>query len=344
MIERPPEAQPGSRMPSHRSAAVVPLVDLRPEAGSFREDVIAGLSRAVKSLPPKYFYDARGSELFEAICELPEYYPTRTEIALMLEHGPAMARLPGPGCAVIEYGSGSGRKTRILLEAVAPVAYVAIDIAREQLANTAAQIAREFPGVAVTAVCADYSRPLELPEGTVPGSARRVIYFPGSTIGNLSPHEAAEFLVVARRLAGAGGGMLVGVDLKKDSARLNAAYNDESGVTARFNLNLLARINRELGGDFDLSAFRHHAFYNERLGRIEMHLVSLKEQRVRVDSASFSFRGGETIHTENSYKYTVAEFQALARGAGFEPAACWTDADELFAVHYLAAPSRAPAR
>jgi dimethylhistidine N-methyltransferase len=331
-------------MPSHRSAAAaVPLVDLRPEAGSFREDVLAGLSRTAKSLPPKYFYDARGSELFEEICELPEYYPTRTEIALMLERGAAMARLLGPRCALIEYGSGSGRKTRILLEALEPVAYVAIDIAGEQLVRTASRIADDFPGVSVTAVCADYSRPLELPAGAVPAASRRVVYFPGSTIGNLNPPEAAAFLAVARRLAGTGGGMLVGVDLKKDSARLNAAYNDARGVTARFNLNLLARINRELGADFDLSAFRHHAFYNERLGRIEMHLVSLKEQRVRIDGTSFFFRGGETIHTENSYKYTVAEFQALARGAGFEPAACWTDRDALFAVHYLAVPPR-PAR
>jgi len=331
-------------MPHRSAAAAVPLVDLRPEAGSFRDDVIAGLSGAVKSLPPKYFYDARGSELFEAICELPEYYPTRTEIALMIDQGAAMARLPGPRCAVIEFGAGSGRKTRILLEALDPVAYVPIDIAREQLARTAADISREFPGVSVTAVCADYSRPLELPSSAVPASSRRVVYFPGSTIGNLTPPEAVAFLAVARRLAGAGGGMLVGVDLKKDGARLNAAYNDAQGVTARFNLNLLARINRELGADFDLAAFRHHAFYNERLGRVEMHLVSLKAQRVRMDGTSFAFRGGETIHTESSYKYTVAEFQALARRAGFEPVECWTDAGSLFAVHYLAVPARPAAR
>ncbi len=331
-------------MPHRSAAAAVPLVDLRPEAGSFRDDVIAGLSGAVKSLPPKYFYDARGSELFEAICELPEYYPTRTEIALMIDQGAAMARLPGPRCAVIEFGAGSGRKTRILLEALDPVAYVPIDIAREQLARTATDISREFPSVSVTAVCADYSRPLELPPNAVPASARRVVYFPGSTIGNLTPPEAVAFLAVARRLAGARGGMLVGVDLKKDGARLNAAYNDAQGVTARFNLNLLARINRELGANFDLAAFRHHAFYNERLGRVEMHLVSLKAQRVRLDGASFSFRGGETIHTESSYKYTVAEFQALARSAGFEAMECWTDAGSLFSVHYLAVPARPAAR
>jgi dimethylhistidine N-methyltransferase len=325
-------------MPPDPRAAAVSFVDLHPEAESFREEVIAGLARAVKQLPPKYFYDRRGSALFEAICELPEYYPTRTEAALMRERSADFARHLGPRCAVIEYGSGSGRKTRILLEAVRPVAYVPIDIARDQLKETAARIAGEFPGLAVTAVCADYSRPLVLPQGAVPGTARRVVYFPGSTIGNLTVPEAAGFLANARRLAGPGGGMLVGVDLKKDKARLNAAYNDSRGITARFNLNLLARINRELGADFDLSAFRHHAFYNELLGRVEMHLVSLKAQRVKLDRASFAFRGGETIHTENSYKYSVAEFQSLARSAGFDPAECWTDPERLFAVHYLAVP------
>jgi dimethylhistidine N-methyltransferase len=325
-------------MPLDRRRAAVSFIDLHHGTESFREDVIAGLSRAVKELPPKYFYDQQGSELFELICELPEYYPTRTEMSLMREQGAAIARHLGARCALIEYGSGSGRKTRILLEALHPAAYVPIDIACEQLGMTAVQIAAEFPRVAVTAVCADYSRPLELPPGALPRSARRIIYFPGSTIGNLTVPEAAALLAIARRLAGPGGGMLVGVDLKKDGARLNAAYNDARGITARFNLNLLARINRELGADFDLSAFRHHAFYNERLGRVEMHLVSLKEQRVRLDGASFFFRGGETVHTENSYKYNVAEFQSLARSAGFEPVRCWSDREQLFAVHYLAVP------
>ena len=319
-------------------AAAVSFVDLHPEAEDFRAEVLAGLARAVKELPPKYFYDRRGSELFEAICELPEYYPTRTEAALMRDRSADIARHLGAPCAVIEFGSGSGRKTRILLEAVRPAAYVPIDIARDQLKATAARIAGEFPGLAVTAVCADYSRPFELPQGAIPGSARRVVYFPGSTIGNLTVPEAARFLAHARRLAGPGGGMLVGVDLKKDKARINAAYNDARGITARFNLNLLARINRELGADFDLSAFRHHAFYNELLGRVEMHLVSLKDQRVTLGPASFVFRGGETIHTENSYKYSITEFQSLARSAGFEPVECWTDAERLFAVHYLAVP------
>ena len=321
-----------------RSAAAPAFVDLHPDANSFLEEVTAGLSRPLKELPPKYFYDERGSELFEAICGLPEYYLTRAELELMRDHAGEMARHLGPGCAVIEYGSGSGRKTRLLLKALAPVAYVPIDIAREQLEVTAAEIAHEFPGVAVTAVCADYSRSFRLPQLAGPRARRRVVYFPGSTIGNLSQPEAAGFLANARRLVGPGGGMLVGVDLKKDAARLNAAYNDARGITAAFNLNLLARINRELDADFDLASFRHHAFYNGTLGRIEMHLVSLADQRVRVGRAGFGFRGGETIHTENSYKYSVDEFRALARGAGFDPGRCWTDRGRQFAVHWLAVP------
>jgi dimethylhistidine N-methyltransferase len=314
------------------------LHDRRPGAGSFLGDVIAGLSRPLKSLPPKYFYDARGSRLFDAICDTPEYYPTRTESALMTVRAGAMARRLGPRCAVIEYGSGSGRKTRILLEALDPVAYVPIDIARGQLKATAAAIAREFPRLAVVAVCADYSRPLALPELDPLRARRRMIYFPGSTIGNLTPPEAAAFLSNARRVVGPGGAMLVGVDLKKDAALLNAAYNDKRGITARFNLNLLRRINRELGANFDLAAFRHQAFYHAARGRIEMHLLSLKDQRVRIRGRAFSFRAGETIHTENSCKYSVDEFRRLARDAGFEPAACWTDPKRLFAVHYLAVP------
>ena len=312
--------------------------DRLPDAGSFLGDVLAGLSRPRKELPPKYFYDERGSELFEAICEAPEYYLTRAETALMVARAGEMARRLGPRCAVIEYGSGSGRKTRILVRALKPVAYVPIDIAREQLQATAAGLASEFPGVAVMAVCADYSRPLALPELAGSGARRRIIYFPGSTIGNLSVPEAAVFLANARRLAGAGGGMLVGVDLKKDAARLNAAYNDARGITAEFNLNLLRRVNRELGANFDLSAFRHHAFYNAAHSRIEMHLLSLKDQRVRIDGRTFHIRAGESIHTENSCKYSVDEFRRLAGSAGFEPAACWTDPEKLFAVHYLTVP------
>jgi dimethylhistidine N-methyltransferase len=330
-------------------ASGVPRIDfhdLRPEPGGFLDDVLDGLSRPQKALPPKYFYDEAGSALFDAICELPEYYPTRTEIAMMRAHARDMAKRLGPQCALIEYGSGSGRKTRILIEALAPVAYLPIDIAAAQLSASSAALARDFPGLAVIAVCADYSRPLVLPDLNGVSARRRVIYFPGSTIGNLTPPEATDFLQNARVVAGPGGGLLIGVDLKKDPARLRAAYDDAQGVTARFNLNLLARINRELDADFDLRAFRHEAFYNAPLGRIEMHLVSEREQQVTVRGRAVRFRPGETIHTENSYKYSIEEFQALARGAGFEPETCWTDAQRLFSVHYLTVPlpgARAPA-
>jgi len=309
--------------------------DRLPDAGSFLHDVVCGLSRPRKELPPKYFYDERGSALFEAICEAPEYYLTRAETSLMTARAGEMARRLGPRCAVIEYGSGSGRKSRILVAALKPVAYVPIDIARDQLRATAAGFAAEFPNLAVVAVCADYSRPLALPELDQFAARRRIIYFPGSTIGNFTVTEAAVFLANARGLAGAGGGMLVGVDLKKDAVRLNAAYNDARGVTAEFNLNLLRRINRELGAGFDVGAFRHHAFYNAARGRVEMHLLSLKEQRVKIGARAIRIRAGESIHTENSCKYSVDEFRRLAIGAGFRPAGFWCDPERLFAVHYL---------
>ncbi len=325
-------------MPPH---ARVSFHDLQPGAGGFRGEVISGLSQPQKALNPKYFYDERGCELFEAICGLPEYYPTRTEMAMMQTHGREMAQRLDPGCALIEYGSGSGRKTRLLIGELKPSVYVPIDIAAAQLRASSMLLAETFPDLNIVAVCADYSRPLELPELERLNACRRAIYFPGSTIGNFTVAEARQFLRHACRLVGTGGAMLVGVDLKKDHAVLHAAYNDAQGVTAAFNLNLLARINRELGADFDLAAFRHHAFYNADAGRIEMHLVSLKDQRVTLGGHVFPFRGGETIHTENSYKYSVAEFQALARSAGFEPDHCWIDPQRLFAVHYLAVPDRA---
>ena len=311
--------------------------DLHPATETFRDDVLNGLTQPRKALPPKYFYDARGSELFEAICDLPEYYPTRTELAMMHASAHDMARLMGPDCLLIEYGAGSGRKTRVLIEALAPVAYVPIDISRTALQQCAAELAAAYPKVNVAAVCADYSRPMNLPviEGITP--QRRVIYFPGSTIGNFTRADALGFLRHAHALAGANGAMLAGVDLKKTPARLHAAYNDAQGVTAAFNLNLLARINRELDGNFDVAAFEHHAFYDETEGRIEMHLRSRREQSVRIAGQTFEFGNAETIHTENSCKYSVEEFQQLARDAGFTPAQCWCDAERLFSVHYLIA-------
>jgi dimethylhistidine N-methyltransferase len=313
--------------------------DLKPRTDSLLEDVLAGFTRTPKSLPPKYFYDERGSVLFEQICALPEYYPTRTELSIMNAGMPGIVARLGPDCALIEYGSGSGTKTRVLIEALHPRAYVPIDIAREQLLISAHALAAQFPAVEIIAVCADYSRTFVPPDIDRVAARRRIIYFPGSTIGNFTIPEARSFLEDARRLAGPGGGMLVGVDVKKDPAMLIAAYDDSQGVTAAFNLNILHRINRELHADFDVSAFRHRARYDAAEGRIEMHLEATRDQEVHVADRTFTFAAGETIHTENSYKYTVEEFQRLARGAGYVAADCWTDPQHWFSVHYLEVPA-----
>lgn len=313
--------------------------DLKPVIGSFLEDVVAGLSASSKAFPPKYFYDARGSALFDAICELPEYYLTRTELAMLDAVAPEMAERVGPRPAIIEYGSGSGRKTTVLVEALRPAAYVAIDISGEPLRDAASALAARFPGVRVLAVCADYTRAPHLAALEALEARRRVVYFPGSTIGNFTVEDALVFLRNAREVAGPRGAMLVGVDLKKAPELLHAAYNDSRGVTAAFNLNLLARINRELGADFDLARFTHRAHYDEQAGRIEMHLVSTGEQKVSVAGRTFTLADGETIHTENSYKYSVQDFQRLARGAGFDPQHCWVDPQQLFSIHYLTVPA-----
>jgi len=301
----------------------------------FRQDVIAGLSLPQKALPPKYFYDAAGSRLFERICRLREYYLTRAELALTRAHIGAIARFAGKGSILLEYGSGESLKTRLLLRAMRPAVYMPVDISGEALRRAAAKLSREFPDLRIAAVAGDFSRPLELPGFR--GRDRRVVYFPGSTIGNLSPGEAQAFLRMTRGQVGPRGAMLVGVDLKKDAGVLHAAYNDSRGVTAAFNLNLLSRINRELGGDFDLRRFAHYAFYNAPLGRIEMHLVSLAAQSVNVGQHRFGFAAGESIHTENSCKYSIAEFQALAAQAGFRGAKVWTDRRGLFSLHGLIA-------
>ncbi|HWN30207.1 MAG TPA: L-histidine N(alpha)-methyltransferase [Burkholderiales bacterium] len=306
---------------------------------SFLKEVLVGLAKPQKQIPAKFFYDRRGCELFDAICELPEYYLTPTETAMMQQFAAEMAQLLGAGCLLIEYGSGTGRKTRILLERLHPPVYMPIDIACEQLRASSREFAQAFPGMQVIAVCADYSEPIALPECVVPGLKRRAIYFPGSTIGNFTKEETVVFLRRALRVVGPGGAMLVGVDLKKPTAQLDAAYNDSRGVTAEFNLNLLTRINRELKGDFRLENFRHRAFYNSEEGRIEMHLESLVAHQVVIQGRRFGFSAGETIHTENSYKYSVDGFQQLARQAGFEPLRAWTDAQQLFSVHYLNAGS-----
>lgn len=321
-----------------RAAAGITVHDLYPAADSLRDDVLTGLAGAPKHVPPKYFYDEAGCHLFEAICETPEYRVTRSETELMRREVAQMARCLGPDCLLVEYGSGNGRKTRILLEALRPAVYMPIDIARDQLLASARRLTSEFPWLQVEAVWGDYSGPLALTPPAAGKGLRRVIYFPGSSIGNFTPAEAVQFLERAAQAAGAGGAMLVGVDLKKPVDLLNAAYNDAQGVTARFNLNLLTRINRELGADFDVAAFRHVAFYNQSLGRIEMHLASSAARRVTLLGRSFEFFAGEAIHTENSYKYSVQEFQSLGRSAGYQPKRVWISEDGGFAVHYLALP------
>lgn len=299
----------------------------------FAEDVLEGLSRPRKSLLPKYFYDAAGSRLFERICRLREYYPTRTELAITRRHLAEIARFAGKGSALLEYGSGEGIKTRLLIAALRPRRYMPVDISEDALARAVARLARAYPWLRIQPVRGDFSRPLDIPP--LRDGARRVVYFPGSTIGNLPPDEAHAFLTMTRAQVGVRGAMIVGVDLKKDANILHAAYNDARGVTAAFNLNLLARINRELGGNFDLRRFMHYAFYEPSAGRIEMHLVSTEKQAVTIGAHRFTFERGESIHTENSYKYSVAEFQALAARAGFRAAKVWTDPRGWFSVHGL---------
>lgn len=310
--------------------------DLAPEVGDFLADVLEGLGRPQKTLPCKYIYDERGSALFEQICELPEYYPTRTETALMESVGDEISASIGPAAQIVEYGCGSVQKVRLLLDAlIDPVSYVAVDISREHLLNAASLLAVDYPNIEVHALCADFTKPFDVPAPTRFPGARRVGYFPGSTLGNFSHAEAVEFLAGAAGSLGSGGGMLIGIDLKKDEAILHAAYNDSQGITAAFNLNLLERINRELDGDFDVGRFEHRAIYDAVNGRIEMHLVSLSDQTIRVGGHRFQFEKGEYIHTESSHKYSVGDFRRLAKSAGFEPARVWTDADRLFSIHFL---------
>lgn len=318
---------------ARRSRAVE--LDERREPRLFLADVLEGLSQPRKSLPPKYFYDAAGSRLFERICRLPEYYPTRLEVSITRRNLREIGRFAGKGCALLEYGTGEGVKTRLLIAALRPSVYTPVDISEDALERAVPRLARAFPWLHIVPVRGDFSRPLDIPP--LPEGARRVVYFPGSTIGNLTPDEAHAFLKMTRAQVGADGAMIVGVDLKKDANVLHAAYNDAQGVTAAFNLNLLARINRELGGDFDLGRFAHYAFYEPSAGRIEMHLVAKARQTVSIGAHRFSFERGESIHTENSYKYSIAEFQALAARAGFRAAKLWTDRRGRFAVHGLLA-------
>jgi dimethylhistidine N-methyltransferase len=306
------------------------------DLSDFGRDLIAGLLAHPKRLPPKHFYDTAGSLLFERITELPEYYPTRTEVGILADSATRIARFVPHGAALVEFGSGASTKVRLLLQDMPSVrAYVPVDISAEFLDAEAERLRREFPQLTVAPVAADFSRDFELPADI--RALPRAGFFPGSTIGNFEPHEATEFLRLARRTLGHGAIFVVGVDLVKDERILHAAYNDAAGVTAAFNLNLLARANRELGADFDPALFAHRAFYDAARGRIEMHLVSRKAQRVSLLGRSFPFAAGESIHTENSYKYTVEGFTALAQEAGWQSAAVFQDPQGLFSVHVLSA-------
>lgn len=299
----------------------------------FRQAVVMGLAHAPRAIPAKFLYDSRGSALFDRICELPEYYLTRTETAVLADHAGAIASLAGRDCALVEFGSGSSVKSRLLLDAMDLAVYAPIDISREHLDSSATRLQRDYPGLRVMPISADYMALSELPQ--IGLTARRLGFFPGSTIGNLEPQEATAFLKRARRLLGPQGAMVVGFDLKKDPQRLHDAYNDAEGVTAQFTLNLLRRINRELHGTFDLEHFAHEAFYNSLEGRIEIYARSLRAQSVAVAGRSFSFGEGERIHTEYSYKYDDAGIESLARSGGFSVEHIWTDAKHLFAVVYL---------
>ncbi|MEE9276550.1 MAG: L-histidine N(alpha)-methyltransferase [bacterium] len=324
---------------SDESGNAIELLDCAPTADSFLDEVLRGLGRPQKSLPCKYFYDERGSALFERICELEEYYPTRTEVAIMRAHLPEMADLLGPGCMIVEYGSGNGMKIRLLLDHLKdPAAYVPVEISREHLLRAAAALSRDYPRLDVLPVCADFTGRFDLPRGKRP-VARRIGFFPGSTIGNFTREEAAGLLGRISAVLGEGGGLLIGVDLKKDKAVLEAAYNDSLGVTRDFNLNILENINRTLGAGFRIDRFGHRAFYDDALGRIEMHLVSLEDQTVRVGGVEFSFAEGETIHTENSHKYSLEDFAGIAAEGGFAVRRVWTDPDRLFSVQHLTAES-----
>jgi uncharacterized SAM-dependent methyltransferase len=341
----------------NRHAGQVAVLDFEPANEEFCKQVIAGLSQLPRTLPCKFFYDETGSALFSEICELPEYYITRTEMRILRERGGEIANALGRGIELIGLGTGAGTKTRLLLDnLVAPVAYVPVDISREQLTQSTITFRKKFPALEILPVCADYLQPFELPP-RIGVANRTVVYFPGSTIGNLEPGEATDFLKKVADMVGSGratlrgarvtrqslalpgnssralpGALLMGVDLKKSKAILERAYNDSAGVTAQFNLNLLVRANRELGSDFDLRGWRHRAIYNEKAGRIEMHLISLRSQTVNIAETVFIFAPGEHIITEFSYKYSPSEMIALAGAVGLRFEKIWTDEQKLFGL------------
>jgi dimethylhistidine N-methyltransferase len=312
---------------------------LTPAQRMFANDMMAALASRPRRISPKYFYDEQGSHLFDRICELREYYPTRTELAILTARAHEMAVQMGPRAEIVEFGAGSLRKVRLLLDAMdAPARYVPIDISGDHLSRSAAVLQRDYPGLEVQPVVADYTQRLSLP-AAARNAGLRVGFFPGSTIGNFNRQEALQFLQMAAQVL-EGGALLLGVDLIKDPDVLHAAYNDAQGVTAAFNLNLLARANRELGTQFVLEQFAHSAFYNAPEQRIEMHLVSRQRQTVSLRGETFVFEEGETLHTENSYKFTIDGLRRLASEAGFRPGPVWTDPDRLFSVQWLHAPQR----
>ncbi len=317
------------------TAETLPLLDQStPSTDSFRATALEGLQKSQKEIPSKFLYDERGSKLFDAICETDDYYPTRTEIGIMKQHVEEMVEALGPRVLLAEYGSGSSLKTRILLDHVDDLAlYVPIDISRAHLAESAEVIAERYPHIPVQPLCADYTEAFDLPEPPRPAS-RTVVYYPGSTLGNFQPDDARRFLTGIADTVGADGGLLIGVDLRKDVDVLRAAYNDSEGVTAAFNKNLLRRMNRELDATFDLDQFEHEAVWNEDAGCIEMHLRSRGNQTVTVAGEPIAFAEGETIRTEYSYKYTLDDFEALAAEAGLGVEEVWTDDRSYFSVQY----------
>ena len=320
--------------PPAQTAAARP-VEPSGDVEDYADALLAGLRSHPKQIPCKYFYDAQGSHLFEKICATPEYYPTRTELSLLHRHAADIAELIGPDAEIMEFGAGAGEKIRPLLDALdRPRAYLPIDISGSYLRSIAARLRSEYPALAIEPIVADFTRGLSMPPSS---AARRIGFFPGSTIGNFEPEEARQFLMQSASLL-KGGGLLIGVDLVKDPNVLHAAYNDSAGVTAAFNKNLLVRANREAGANFDVDRFAHYAFYNPLLRRIEVYLVSSIAQRVTVCGRQIAFAEGEAIHTEWSYKYTVEDFRALAASAGFVPHAVWCDPGRLFSLHWLESP------
>ncbi len=328
--------QPTPETQETRPPAEVHVHEHDPGPDRFADAVAEGLSRTDKALPFRFLYDEAGSRLFDQICQQPEYYPTRTEMQILEQHAADIADLAGPGARLIELGSGAGRKIGILLDALeAPAAYIPVDISRAMLLSAARQVSSNYPGLPVHAVWADFSQPFALP---LTGRGRAVGFFPGSSIGNFTRAGARGFLSTWKDRLGPGAGMIIGVDLIKPVPVLEAAYNDEAGITAAFSLNLLRRMNRELGADFKLENFRHDAHYNPDSHAIDIHLVSEADQTVTISRQTFHFARGEKLHVESSHKYDVESFARLAAEAGFTPAAVWTDPENLFSVHFLQVP------